>query len=488
MLTMKPLRITVCFVFMAMLVTPLFSLKKVKTNDIRHLIFEVSYGDTSEGSVPIIPFESIPDSSSVRRSVAKMWLLSQPEEVLALEPAVYYDDNGKGFKFMAVDIEERGEIAIVMSPVNTDFTTPTTDFVPQGTWVLYKDRTTGKNLSLKIFPRENPELYLRLTPCRDDMTYIDICLFNAYVKHHYPIGIPFNTLCYFSISQLRSCTKDALPWQLFNPPMFSSNVETCSDIISDKLSTLVYVDDGGFDEWGVPIHFRDGRKQNSKELSLHMDMAQDAERVIGGVGAIGFLKWIVDGMIRPVAGQGIFVNSLMGETESNVSRFNSGFEHKSLFLGLDWIRNLSTAALTMRLKRELKPGKAGVDVSVEPFAGYPSLKVSDGNVESYECFEGCLSTAGYQVGYLQALLYYLAVTEPGHFYLGAVNREVGSPPLRQYHHVVSFFPYFDALGAFHIDVYESAKKTTMNRFVSMNGDAFVALTRIKAPERGLFNP
>ena len=483
---MKAIRLICAIAFFVCAFTPLFSLKKAKSKDIRSLIFEISYGDGDRESIPLVPFDSIPDSSSVRRSVAKTWLLSSPEEVLALEEQIYYDDHGKGFKFMAVDIEERGEIAIVMSPVNTDFTTPSVDFVPQGTWVLYKDRSTGKPISLKIYPRENPELYLRLTPAREDMTYIDVCLFNAYVKYHYPIGLPFNTLCYFSISQLRSFTKDALPWGLFNPPIFSSTVENCSDIISDKLDTLVFVDDGLFDEWGIPIHFRNGKKQTPKEFVYLAETGQDVERIVGGVGSQGFLKWIVDGMIRPVAGQGIFVSSLMTQTEEKISEFNETFDHKAIFLGLDWIRNLAAAALTMNLKRTCRPQTSGVDVRLVPFAGYPVTKTFHDTGElKYECFEGCLSSAGYQVGYLQALLYYLAVMEPGHF---AVNREVGSPPLRQYNHVVSFFPYFDALGAFHIDVYESAKKTTMSRFVSMNGDAFVALTRVKAPERGQFNP
>ena len=488
---MRFLKIFTILVFLCLCISNIFALKRAKKQDIRSLIFEMSYSSDSSGeSIPLVPFESIPDSSYVRRSVAKLWLLSSPEEVLALEPTIYYDNNGKGFKFMAVDVQERGEIAVVMSPINTDFTTPTVDFVPQGTWVLYKDRITGENISLKIYPRENPEVYIRLSPGREDMTYVDICLFNAYVKRHYPIGLSFNTLMFFSISQLRSFTEDALPWQLFNPPIFSSTVEACSDIISDKLPTLVYLDDGVFDEWGVPIHLKDGRRQKTQELTYHLDAFQDLEKVVGGVSSAGFLKWIIDGMVKPVAGQGIFINSLMGQTETNISQFNAVFEHKTIFLGLDWIRNLSAAALTMSLKRTCKPETSGVDVKIEPFAGYPVITPpkNKGDEGTYECFEGCLSSAGYQVGYLQALLYYLAITEPGHFYLGAVNREVGSPPLRQYNHVVSFFPYFDALGAFHIDVYESAKKTTISHFVSMNQDAFVALTRVKAPERGLFNP
>lgn len=478
---MKLLKISIFLIYFCLFTFPVFSAKNQK-----NLLFEISYGNESENNIPVIPFESIPDSSSIRRSVAKTWILASPEEILKLEPTVYYDNNGKGFKFMAVVLKEKEEIAIVVTPMNTDFTS-TKDYVPQGTWVLYKDYKTGENLSIRIYPRENPELYLRLTPAREDMTYFDICLFNAYVKRRYPIGLSFNTLCYFSISQMRSFTKDSLQWDLFNPPSFSSTVEACSDMISDRLSTLVYLEDGGFDEWGVPIHLKDGRKQTNQEIIYQLREVQNAENVVGGVNAYGFLKWIIDGMIRPVAGQGVFVQSLLSQTVSNKSQFNTTLEDNEIFLGLDWIRNLSAAALTMQLRRTSKPLSSGVDVKIEPFASAPIMRTKEEKVK-YESFEGYLNSAGYQTAYLEPLLYYLAVTEPGHFYLGAVNREVGSSPLRQYSHVVSFFPYFDALGAFHIDVYESAKKTDISNFVSMNQDAFVALTRVKAPERGLFNP
>lgn len=481
---MKPLKISIFLIYLCSFASSLFSLR---ASDVQNdLLFEISYEDGNGNNIPLIPFESIPDSSSIRRSVAKTWFLASPEELLNLEPTIYYDDNGKGFKFMTVFLKEKEEVAIVVSPVNTDFTS-TVDYVPQGTWILYKDYNTGENLSLKIYPRENPEIYLRLSPAREDMTYIDICLFNAYVKRRYPIGLSFNTLCYFSISQLKSFTKDSFPWDLFNPPSFSSTVESCSDIIAERLSTLVYLEDGGFDEWGIPIHLKDGRKQTNQEIIYALRDVQNAENVAGGVNALGFLKWIIDGMVRPVAGQGIFLNSLVSQTEKNRSQFNETIEDNEIFLGLDWIRNLSTAALTMHLKRSIKPLASGVDVKIEPFASSPSMKKNEERL-SYETFEGYLPTAGYQTSYLKALLYYLAITEPGHFYLGAVNREVGSSPLRQYSHVVSFFPYFDALGAFHIDVYESAKKIDISDFVMMNQDAFVALTRVKAPERGLFNP
>ena len=196
-------------------------------------------------------------------------------------------------------------------------------------------------------------------------------------------------------------------------------------------------------------------------------------------------------MIRPIAGQGIFIKSLKTETDVPDTYFTKPYKERELYFGLEWIRNLAAAALSLNVKRTVKPIGSGLDVTVEPFALVPPIKQKNVK-EDFASFKGYEKTAGYQTSYLQALLYYLAISEPGHFYLGAVSRTVspekGSPPLRQYHHIAAFFPYFDVFGNFHIDVYESGKETSIEQFMSLNSDAFTALVRIRAPQPGVFNP
>jgi hypothetical protein len=85
-----------------------------------------------------------------------------------------------------------------------------------------------------------------------------------------------------------------------------------------------------------------------------------------------------------------------------------------------------------------------------------------------------LENAGYEVEGLQALLYTLAIDEPGKFYLAAVNNETGpptteqnprgAPRMRTYFHVMAFIPYFTENGVFQIAVFESAAETSISAF------------------------
>ena len=439
--------------------------------------------------VPLVSFERIPDSALIRSAIAKTWFLDLPEEIAKLKQQIETDNNGNRFKLRAVHLKEKNILAVVISPVDTEFSN--IEKVPQGTWILYREYETGNPVCIKIYPRENPELYLTLRPASKKSefgkSFIDICLFNAYVRKNIAVGIPFESLYYLSLLELRGMTEAVLPWDIFNPPITYSGVEAASDIISERLHTLVYLDDGGFDENGTPVHFKDGRVQSDSEIIAAIRPEQKLKDVIGGVNCSGFAKWIIDGMIKPIAGQGTFIKNLLTRTDVPDTYFTKPYENQDLYFGLEWIRNLAAAALTLNTKRTVFPIGSGVDVTVEPFALVPPIKKIEAEDE-FAAFKGYEKNAGYQTNYLEALLYYLAVKEPGHFYLGSVNADIGTPTLRRYYHVVAFFPYFDILGNFHLDVYESAEKTSIGKFIKKHKNAFTALVRIRSPQIGVFNP
>lgn len=452
-------------------------------------IYDKNYEIENNSSIPLLPFDSIPDSSSLRKLIGGMWFSDLPFKLENQENNIHTDTDGKNFKVQVVNLEEKKRTAVIISPVNTDFSSSGKNNIPQGTWILFKDSESGLPLEIKIYPRENKELYLRLYPDKNhENSFLDICLFNAYIRKAQPLAVSFRALYYLSLKDLRDLTEDTIPWKIFDPPIFYGAVESASDIIDERLHQLVYLEDAGFNEYGEPIHLKDGSPQTKEEIITALKENQNFKEVIGGVNCSGFAKWIIDGIIRPSTGQGIFLKPLKTQTENTETHFNRPYtESRDLFFGLDWIRNLAAAVLSLNLKRTVKPLGSGVDVKEEPFALVPPVYKSSNNPYPAP-FKGYSLNSGYQTEYLQALLYYLAITEPGHFYLGAVNRDIGAPPLRQYHHIAAFFPYFDSLGGFHIDVYESGKKTSISLFTKRNADAFIALTRIRAPEIGLFNP
>ena len=57
--------------------------------------------------------------------------------------------------------------------------------IPQGTWVLRRNKKTGEPLSITIYLRESSELFIVLHPAKleriRDKSLIDFCLFGAYV-------------------------------------------------------------------------------------------------------------------------------------------------------------------------------------------------------------------------------------------------------------------------------------------------------------------
>ncbi len=458
----------------------------------------------NDAPIPLVSFDRIPDSTEIRKKIANNWLLADPQIITEQTTVIKKDSKGNRFKIRSVYLKEKNELAVVISPVDTEFS----DFkkVPQGTWILYKDYATGEDKAIKIFPRENPELYLELKPHKktnidyyqnnknyteeQGKTLVNICLYNAFVRKEIAIGIPFNSLYYLSLMELKENTKNILPWEIFDPPVAYSSIEASSDIIRERLHKLVYIEDGAFDEFGNPVHLRTGKPQTQDEIIANIQPKQKLSEIKGGVNCSGFVKWIVDGIIKPIAGQGTYIKPLITKTDVPDTFFTKPYEYKQLYFGLKWIRHLASAALSLNVKRTVLPSDAGIDVKIEPFALVPPVNRQNKaeNKQEFFSFKGYEKNAGYQTEYLQALLYYLAITEPGHFYLGTVNNEMGNPKLRQYYHVAAFFPYFDIFGNFHIAVFESAAETSIEQFTRVNAGAFTALVRIRAPQIGLFNP
>jgi hypothetical protein len=102
--------------------------------------------------------------------------------------------------------------------------------------------------------------------------------------------------------------------------------------------------------------------------------------------------------------------------------------------------------------------------------------------------------AGFGFEGLKPLLYTLAINEPGHIYLAAVNQETfapttatnlrGLPHLRRYSHVAALLPFFDEQGAFQILVFESAAETSFAAFETRYPKGAVNLVSI--PLSGYF--
>ena len=444
----------------------------------------------------LYPFDQIPDSAEVRDSITASWFSAPIDKVVKKKPELHTDSKGNRFTVSGKYAENSKDVYIIsIVPDLTDYGLPEYNLVPQGTWKLYRSLDTGAPLLIKIYPRENPALSISLHPAvqkaYSGKSFIDICLFNAYVRKDIAIGVPFETLYHISLSRLKELTRAIVPWDLFNPPRYNSPVKTMSRIIKNFHYRLVLLKDGCFDHNGMPVHISNSQPQTEAEITAAMNIDQIRAEVIGGVDSAGFAKWVIDGMVRPVAGQGTVIESLKRATEVPKTHFTGPYlDTENIFFGLDWIRNLGAAALSLNLNRTVYPDSSGLDVTDCPFA-LTDVAVTTDTEESagkQPAFWGYQRYAGYQTSYLLPLLYYLSVVEPDHFYLACISTAPSSTELRMYDRVAVFFPYFDGFGVFHVDVYEDGEQMSINDFIEKNKDAYAALVRVRAPEEGLFNP
>ncbi len=409
------------------------------------------------------------ESDSVRRAIAAEWLDDGINGVMALKETRYTDRYLFRFTVFQKKDATGGFLAVTVRPDDS----PTV----RGTWVLFRRLADGQADSIRIYPSDDSELYVRLRPSGDvdkGRTLVDLVIRGVDAHTGVPLGVPFHRLYGASFASIMEITSASMPWNLLagaHRPSIES--ETAVSAIREGLKTLVYLDDGAFDERGQPVLIETGKPQDTKAILSARPKDRPSGDIYGGVNCSGFAKWIVDGIVRPRVGGGLKIGPLKDPTPVPESLFVDPYvDERDVFFALNWTRNLAAAIVSLDSGRTVSSAEAGVDVTIDPLSGIPPYQVN----------------VGYRASALAPLLYYLAVTEPGHFYLGAVSRERGEPPLRQYHHVAAFFPYFAQDGRFTVAVFESAVETTIESFTARNADAFVNLVRVRLPEAGNFEP
>ncbi len=415
------------------------------------------------------PYSGLIESDSVRRGITGEWLSDEINRVQALRGAEISDQFLYRFTVTQKKDISGGFLAVTVKPEESPGL--------RGTWVLFRRIADGQPDSIRIYPTDDASVYVRLRPDGDPLkgrSFLDLVVLDTEAVSGVPVGISFFKLYGASFSSVVKMTRTTVPWNLVTiAPLVSADAEASVETIREGLKTLVYLDDGAFNEKGEPVYIETGKPQDPKAIIAARTEGAPLGDIYGGVNCSGFVKWIVDGIIRPRAGNGLFIEPLKTLTPVPDNLFTDPFmDERDVFFGLNWSRNLAAAVVSLDTGRTVSAVDAGVDVTVEPMSALPPYQKG----------------VGYQAGTIAPLLYALAVTEPGHFYLGAVSRERGEPPLRQFHHIAAFFPYFDKSGKFAIAVFESASETTIESFCARNSDAFVNLVRIRVPEAGHFEP
>jgi hypothetical protein len=311
---------------------------------------------------------------------------------------------------------------------------------------------------------------------------MDAVLYDAYIARSLPLSVSLERLYTMPLNEIINLAGNRFPKRYFEPnPEDYADQRLFISNVRKKLPGLDFADDGALDHNGRYVYINTGLEQKASPEGAP------------GLNCSGFAKWLIDGILRPVTGERLAIPPLKAPFGERGSSFTAPWEElRDPFFGLDWIRNLaSMAGKTLR-----SPAFGTLDeieVRREPFS---QLIVRKGGSAVIQFYPGFLANAGYGTEGLHALLYTLAIDEPGRFYLAAVNNEVGppatetnprgSPWLRQYYHVAALVPYFNESGVFQVAVFESAAETSFTAFKNRYPGQHVSLVRI--PLERAFDP
>lgn len=429
----------------------------------------------------------VPDSSDIRQSIAENWFEQPLSRVRENRTEIRANAIGQTFQ---VRLEETGELfSIIVAPetqLSVDFYTQdgvqrkTVNEYPadaSGSWILMRDASSGSPLKIRYYFVGDSEVYVQFSPQGKKCT-ADYVIDGCFAARGVPVGVSFDYFYTASFAKVMSLTAQSLPWNYadIHPEQYHGNLVMVS-AIRKNLGRIVKTPDACYDEVGRPIYISTGKERTvsddeRKEKLLSMNHS-------------GFLKWIMDALIEPLAGSGTYLAPLLRPTASTNPIGAAGIKgaKENLFHSLDWTRNLAAAKVSIEAKRNYLYEETGVDVTIEPF----SAEVSAKGINSVA---GYIKNTGYEIKHLKPLMYVLGVSNPTYFYLAAVRRPVvpsdGSPEFQVFDSSAAIFPYFDKNGQFACTVFEAGEELTLAQFMKKYPNCFVHLTRVLSSDR--FNP
>jgi hypothetical protein len=343
----------------------------------------------------------------------------------------------------------------------------------RGSYVVKKG-TDGVFRQVKIFLGSDQGNYLRVFP-DGTRSRIDAYLFERKLYGNVVVPLPFERVLTESFAELVRLTGRIIDWNLLAPrtddPGYA-RLGTTAAAIRKMLPRLRDADDGAMDADGVFVTIADGKPQPSP----------------GGFNCSGFAKWVADGVLRAAVGRLFSIEELAARHPGyRGNRWSEPLEHvRDPYFGLDWTRNIAVGLEHAGFGEDpQRQGRPGDDPEARTAAGPQRQGRQAVDPEAMDVREGPFARYVEDVGYTAAdlpiVLYYLAVTEPGWFYLASVNKEFGADPrLRQHTHVAVLLPYFTAGGRFVVNVFETNREHDFSSFLSYNKEFDLHLVRIRA--------
>ena len=416
-------------------------------------------------------FMDIPESAPIRKNLVEDWFTANLEILREKKAEVIQDSSETTFQ---VRFEEYGtECAIIVTPEVLEKVESYTDagvqtfyrsVFPQairGGWTLFRDIATGKVTCIRYYISENPEVFVQFRPGKNTTSTKSSCdfvVFGTYAAKDVPVGVPIERFYTLSFSEIYKLTEKTLPWveQEFYPELYEDSIYMIG-IIRKNLSRFHELEGAAYDEDGNPVFIKDSVPRLEEKTS-------EEEKPLYTCDA-GFVKWVVDGLIRPISGSGLLLEPLKKETmfPNETGYAYAMNEVYDIYFSLNWVRNIAAAAASVFSGHEYMFEDSGVEVQKVPYNSIYS------------------KAAGYNITALKPLMYNFAITEPGRFYLGAIRHTVkseGGQEVAVYTECAVFFPILDKNGKFMLVIFENGKEYAFSDFVKAHENDTIHLTRI----------
>jgi len=407
-----------------------------------------------------------PESADVRARFAS-WFSSPPEAVRGLPPAEAEAASGEVFQVRQA--ERGGALIVSVLPrerVRLDMYTQEGMFSQQawafgdaapGAWRFARESGSGRPLYAEVVLAHEGDVSVRFTPRGDGCT-ADMLVCGSYAARGVAVPVAFPRLYEARLADLKAWAP-RLPWQFAAvSPALYRNCAFMAGVVRQFLRKMTVTPGACYGEDGESVSWLTGEAREEADAeALELDGA-------------GFVKWVVDGLVRARTGRNTAPAALLAKTsapgagsrqEALGARYNMSF-------ALDWTRNLASAAVAAEPGRVMAGFHIGVDVISEPLALAPETAF--------------VKDTGYPARGLRAVLYALAALEPDVFYLAAVretDREA-APETPFFSRAAVVFPYFDETGRFAAAVFEAGEEMALAEFTERCRDAHIYLTRVTA--------
>lgn len=419
----------------------------------------------------------IPDSSEIRRGLREQWFEASLDQVRMNLPEIY--DNAAGQKFQVRLEETDSDYRIFVSPCATinvkvysskGVTYEQQEIYPgeaPGSWVLIRDKKTDAPIRIRWYFSVDSDIYIQFTPY-GKTAVADLLIYGNYASKGASTGMPFTALYDLSFADVMKMTSISLPWKYVtvDSDKFGSVLQMAG-MIQKNLGRILYVPNAVYDEEGKLVQVNNGKAFDTSDL--------DSDKLY--LSSSGFVKWIADGLVEPIAGSKLKREPLTVETVSVKDNGYQGVlsQKYNLFFSLDWIRNLAAALVSVNTGRVYMYNESGADVTINPFAA-TITKAGTLNTVTF------IEDTGYNISVLKSLLYVLAATESGNFYFGAIREtdKTVTPEIKVFNDNVVFFPYFSSNGSFGCFVFMNGRQISLDDFCMIYADSYVYLTRARA--------